>query len=88
MFIVRPQAQSPIAIFGEDGKLLGTIKLFPRVNGDGRAALGFDFPKWIKIQMDYNPNRVKTVVEPPAFGDFNPDEFEVPAEAGNGFEYE
>lgn len=87
MFIVRPQAQSPIAIFGEDGKLLGTIKLFPRVNGDGKTALGFDFPKWIKIQMDYNPNRVNTVVDTSKFGDFEPEDYEVPAEAGNRYDY-
>lgn len=88
MYIVRPDAGSPIAFFNEEGDLIGTIKLIPNPSGRGRIGIGLDFPKSIKIQTDYVPHQIRTVMQPSTFGDFDPDEYEVPAEAGNGFDYE
>lgn len=87
MYIVRPDAGSPIAFFDEEGELIGTIKLIPNPSGRGRIGIGLDFPKSIKIQTDYVSQQIRTVMQPITFGDFDPDEYEVPNSASNDVDY-
>lgn len=82
MFVVRPQPDQVIAVYGEDSKLLGTIKFKASPQGTGRSGLYFDFPRSVRFDVDYNSNAVVTV-KPPTFGDFDADEYEVPYGADN-----
>lgn len=84
MFVVRPQPDQVIAVYGEDSKLLGTIKFKAAPQGKGRCGLALDFPREIRFDTDYRSNAVVTV-KPPTFGDFNADEYQVPKEADNDF---
>lgn len=83
MLILRPAAGEPIAIFGEDGKMLGTVKLFPNTDGRGKTGLAFDFPRSIRIDPHYGSSRALQVPKPSTFGDYDPPDYSVPEDADN-----
>lgn len=53
MFVVRPQPDQVIAVYGEDGRMLGTIKFKAAQQGKGRCGLALDFPPWVKFDINH-----------------------------------